>query len=89
MQRPKRTLHVGDVGLEFIQRGGDAGLDLGGLSPRRAVRGDLVQGLLRHLAGVVVVAVSGMFDESQCVDVELCCQDFGLRCARSKVLPKS
>ena len=58
LQRPKRTLHVGDIGLEFVQRGSDAGLDLRGLGPRRAVRRDLVQGLLRHIAGGVRVIVS-------------------------------
>ena len=53
LQGPKGTLHVRDVGLELIQGGGDAGLDLGGLLPRWAVGRDLVECLLRHDGGVV------------------------------------
>lgn len=52
LQRPQGALHVGNVGLELVQRRSDAGLDFGGLGPRWAVGRDLVKRLLRHGGGV-------------------------------------
>lgn len=51
LQRPEGSAHVRDVGLELVERGRDAGLDLARLSARRRVEGDLVHGLLRHGGG--------------------------------------
>ena len=50
------ALHVGDVGLELIQRRSDVGLDLGWLRPRGAVGRDLIERLLRHPGGDVVLS---------------------------------
>ena len=55
LQRTQSALHVRDVGLELIQGGGDVGLDLGWFLPRRAVGGDLVERLLRHRGGDVLL----------------------------------
>jgi hypothetical protein len=52
LQWSQRTLHVGDVGLEVVERIGDAGLDLRRRLPRRAVGGDLVEGGRRHDGGL-------------------------------------
>ena len=49
LQRTQSTAHVGDVGLELIEGGGDVDLDFGRVGSRRAVRRDLVERLLRHL----------------------------------------
>lgn len=53
LQWTQGALHVGDVGLELVQRRSDAGLDLGRFLPRRAVGSDLVERLLRHPGGGV------------------------------------
>ena len=58
LQRTQSALHVRDVGLELIQGGSDVGLDLGRFLPRRAVGSDLVERLLRHRGGDVLVVES-------------------------------
>ena len=42
MQWPQRALHVRDVRLQIVKCTGDAGLELGGLDPRWAIRRNLV-----------------------------------------------
>lgn len=54
LQRPEGGAHVRNVGLELVESGRDAGLDLGRLGARRRVEGDLVHGLLRHGGGWVI-----------------------------------
>ena len=44
LQRPEGDLEIGSVGLEIVQSTGNALLQLGGVLPRGAVGGDLVQG---------------------------------------------
>jgi hypothetical protein len=58
LQWTERGAHVGHVGLEVVQGGSDAALNLAGLGPRWRVGRDLVQGLGRH-------------DEERCVDGEV------------------
>lgn len=43
LQRSESDLEVGSVCLEIVQSTSNAGLQLGGVLPRRAVGGDLVQ----------------------------------------------
>lgn len=43
LQRSEGDLQIGSVGLEIVQSTGDVLLQLGGVLPRRAVGGDLVQ----------------------------------------------
>lgn len=49
LQRTKGDLEVGSVGLEVVQSLSNVLLKLGGVLPRGAVGGDLVQGLGAHL----------------------------------------
>ena len=51
LERAESGLHVWDVGLEVVESIGDAGLDLRGRLPRRAVWRNLVQGGGRHGVG--------------------------------------
>ena len=53
LQGPERALHVGDVGLQVVDRAGDAGLQLGGVLPRGARGRDLVD--VSHDCGALVV----------------------------------
>lgn len=55
LQRSESDLEIGSVGLEIVQSTSNAGLQLGGVLPRRAVVGDLVQGGGRHLGRRAVV----------------------------------
>ena len=48
LQRSEGDLEIGSVGLEIVQSTGDVLLQLGGVLPRRAVGGDLVQRRGRH-----------------------------------------
>jgi hypothetical protein len=48
LQRSQRGLEIWDVLLEFVEGGGDILLQLGGISPRRAVSRNLVESGLRH-----------------------------------------
>lgn len=57
LQRPQSSAHVGDVGLELVQSGGNVGLDLIGLGPRWAVGRDLVECLLRHAGRLIQVVL--------------------------------
>lgn len=49
LQRSQGNLEVGSVGLEIVESLSNVLLKLGGVLPRRAVGGDLVQGLGAHL----------------------------------------
>lgn len=49
LQRSQGNLEVGSVGLEIVESLSDVLLKLRGVLPRRAVGGDLVQGLGAHL----------------------------------------
>lgn len=49
LQRTKGSLQVGGAGLEIVQSLSNVLLEVGGVLPRRAVGGDLVQGLSGHL----------------------------------------
>lgn len=53
LERAQRAPHVGDVGLEVVERIGDARLDLGRVLPRGAIGSDLVQGRRRHVGDFV------------------------------------
>ncbi|KAI9166531.1 hypothetical protein HJFPF1_02638 [Paramyrothecium foliicola] len=49
LQRSQGDLEIGSVGLEIVESLSNVLLKLGGVLPRRAVGGDLVQGLGAHL----------------------------------------
>lgn len=49
LQRSQGNLEVGSVGLEVVESLSNVLLKLGRVLPRRAVGGDLVQGLAAHL----------------------------------------
>lgn len=51
LQRSQGNLEVGSVGLEVVESLSNVLLELGGVLPRRAVGGDLVQGLGAHFVG--------------------------------------
>ena len=51
LQRSQGNLEVGSVGLEIVESLSNVLLKLGGVLPRRAVGGDLVQGLGGHFGG--------------------------------------
>ena len=51
LQGAQGDLEVSGVGLEVVESLSDALLELGGVLPRRAVGGDLVQGLGGHFGG--------------------------------------
>lgn len=55
LKRSQGRLEVWDVGLEFIEGGCDAGLQLGRMLPRGAVGSDLVESWLRHDGRLEVV----------------------------------
>lgn len=70
LQRAQSDLEVGSVGLEVVESTSDAGLELRGVLPRRAVGSDLVQGGGRHLGRRVSEVSRG------------CCQDKKLQSQR-------
>lgn len=60
LQRAQSDLEVGGVGLEVVESLSNVLLKLGGVLPRGAVGGDLVQGLGAHLDCFDVDDVEGI-----------------------------
>lgn len=67
LERSESRLEIGDVGLQLVESGCNAGLDLRGMSSRWAVGRDLVEGCLRHLDGWSLV-LSKVRLEDQLID---------------------